>query len=162
MTIPVLRAGACGPGACLPLCPTTKLSSSATAGRTAASAPTTILLAGGGAGSPEKKVAPSCLDIGFGFSRSSTNTNGTYSPPMSSYGPSPIGSYIGRSPSGFSPITNNQALSDIPSIPMDQGFLSPFGSFQPGTDVADILAEDFKSNKIFSYGEQPNKQPETP
>jgi len=43
MTIPVLRAGACGPGACLPLCPTTKLSSSATAGRTAASAPTTIL-----------------------------------------------------------------------------------------------------------------------
>jgi len=98
----------------------------------------------------------------FDFSRSSTNTNGTYSPPMSSYGPSPIGSYIGRSPSGFSPITNNQALSDIPSIPMDQGFLSPFGSFQPGTDVADILAEDFKSNKIFSYGEQPNKQPETP
>merc|ERR1712106_236897 len=67
MTIPVLRAGACGPGACLPLCPTTKLSSSATAGRTAASAPTTILLGAGSAGSPEKNVAPSCLDIGFGF-----------------------------------------------------------------------------------------------
>merc|ERR1719312_944912 len=67
ITMPVLAAGALGAGACLPVWPTTKLSSSGTAGRTAASAPTTILLGAGGAGSPEKNVAPSCLDIGFGF-----------------------------------------------------------------------------------------------
>ena len=41
--MPVLRAGALGSDACLPVCPTTKLSSSGTTGRTAASAPTTIL-----------------------------------------------------------------------------------------------------------------------
>ena len=41
--MPVLAAGALGAGACLPVWPTTKLSSSGTAGRTAASAPTTIL-----------------------------------------------------------------------------------------------------------------------
>jgi len=43
ITMPVLAAGALGGGACLPVWPTTKLSSSGTAGRTAASAPTTIL-----------------------------------------------------------------------------------------------------------------------
>merc|ERR1712209_275663 len=66
MTIPDLTGAALDSGSCLvsPVCPTTMLS------LTAGSAPTTILLGGGGGGgrgSPEKKVAPSCLVMGFGL-----------------------------------------------------------------------------------------------
>merc|ERR1712227_326234 len=74
MTIPDLTGAALDSGSCLvsPVCPTTMLSLTAGAGGSAAdSAPTTILLGGGGGGgrgSPEKKVAPSCLVMGLRWS----------------------------------------------------------------------------------------------
>merc|ERR1712012_335196 len=54
MTIPDLTGAALDSGSCLvsPVCPTTMLS---------------LTGGGGGRGSPEKKVAPSCLVMGFGL-----------------------------------------------------------------------------------------------